>query len=136
MTVIEMARQLGKTLQEDEIYVKYMNACSLNDTDVEVQNSIGEFNQLRSSLSAEMQKPDKDADKLKELDEKIKSLYDEIMAMPKMVEFNNAKDELDKVLNSVNYIISCAANGEDPMTCPEEAPHSCGGNCGSCGGCH
>jgi len=34
---------------------------------------------------------------------------------------------MDKLLGSVNYIISMAANGEDPMTCPEEAPHSCSG---------
>lgn len=136
MNVIEMTRELGKTIQEDERYKKYMEACTVNDTDTEIQNQIGKFNQLRSELSIEMQKPDKDAEKMTALDNEIKELYGEIMAMPKMVAFNEAKEAMDKMLESVNYIISMAANGEDPATCPEEAPHSCGGNCGSCGGCH
>ena len=135
MDVIEMTRQLGKAIQEDERYKKYMQACTDNDTDTEIQNAIGKFNQLRSALSIEMQKPDKDADKMTSLDTEIKELYDEIMAMPK-VAFNEAKAEMDALLGSVNYIISMSANGEDPETCPAEAPHSCGGNCGSCGGCH
>lgn len=136
MTVIEMARELGKAIQEDERYKAYTEACTMNDTDVEIQNKIGEFNQLRSQLSAEMQKPDKDGERMTELDTQIKALYDEIMAMPKMVAFNEAKEVMDKLLGSVNYIISMAANGDDPMTCPEEPPHSCSGSCASCGGCY
>ena len=136
MDVIEMTRKLGQAIQEDERYKAYMEACSINDTDVEIQNTIGEFNQLRSQLSIEMQKPDKDGEKMTALDTQIRELYDEIMAMPKMIAFNEAKEVMDKLLGSVNYIISMAANGEDPMTCPEEAPHSCSGSCASCGGCH
>ena len=66
MDVIEMTRQLGKAIQEDERYKAYMDACTVNDTDVEIQNKIGEFNQLRSQLSVEMQKPDKDGEKMTE----------------------------------------------------------------------
>ena len=62
MDVIEMTRKLGQAIQEDERYKAYMEACSINDTDVEIQNKIGEFNQLRSQLSVEMQKPDKDGE--------------------------------------------------------------------------
>ena len=64
MDVIEMTRKLGQAIQEDERYKAYMEACSINDTDVEIQNKIGEFNQLRSQLSVEMQKPDKDGEKI------------------------------------------------------------------------
>jgi hypothetical protein len=73
-----------------------------------------------------------------QLDTDLRALYDEIMAMPTMVAFNEAQEELNKLLQSINYIITSAANGEDPMTCPEEAPHCTGscGSCGSCGGCH
>ena len=136
MNVIEMARELGKTIQQDERYKKYMSACTANDTDTEIQNAIGKFNQLRSELSIEMQKPDTDAERMTSLDKEIKELYDEIMAMPKMVAFNESKAEMDALLNSVNYIISMAANGEDPETCPAEPPHSCSGSCSTCGGCH
>ncbi len=135
MTIIEQARALGAAIQQDERYTRYNEAAQKSDTDTAIQNKIGEFNMLRQQLNVEMSKPDKDADKMTELDKNIRELYDEIMAMPAMVEFNSAKEDLDKLLQCVNYIITCAANGEDPMTCPEEPPH-CSGSCASCGGCH
>ncbi|MGN0623435.1 MAG: YlbF family regulator [Oscillospiraceae bacterium] len=136
MNVIEAARALGAALQEDERYKKFDEAAKASDNDAEMQNKIGEFNMLRMQLNQEMQKPDKDAEKMTSLDNDIKALYDEIMAMPTMVAYNDAKEELDKLLSSVNYIISMSANGEDPAICPEEPPHSCGGSCSTCGGCH
>ena len=136
MNVIETARALGKALQEDERYIKYDAATKASDTDTQLQNKIGEFNMLRMQLSQEMAKPEKEAEKMTSLDNDIKALYDEIMAMPTMKAFNEAKEELDALLQSVNYIISMAANGEDPMTCPEEPPHNCSGSCSTCGGCH
>lgn len=136
MNVIEAARALGAALQEDERYKKFDEAAKASDNDSEMQNKIGEFNMLRMQLNQEMQKPDKDAEKMTSLDNDIKALYDEIMAMPTMVAYNDAKEELDKLLSSVNYIISMSANGEDPASCPEKPPHSCGGSCSTCGGCH
>ena len=136
MNVIESARNLGKVLQEDERYKKYDAAAKASDTDTQLQNKIGEFNMLRMQLSQEMAKPDKDAEKMTSLDTDIKALYDEIMTMPTMKAFNEAKEEIDALLQSVNYIISMAANGEDPMTCPEQPPHNCSGSCSTCGGCH
>ena len=136
MNVIEATRNLGKILQEDERYKKYDAAAKASDTDTALQNKIGEFNMLRMQLSQEMSKPDKDADKMTSLDTDIKALYDEIMEMPTMKAFNEAKEEIDTLLQSINYIISMAANGEDPMTCPEQAPHNCSGSCSTCGGCH
>ena len=136
MTVIEMARELGKALQEDERYKKYQEAKVKNDKDVELQNMIGEFNVKRMQLNQEMQKKEKDADAIKHLDSKLKETYNKIMANPNMAEFTAAQEKVEKLINSVNFIISSAANGEDPMTCPEEQPASCGGSCSTCGGCH
>lgn len=135
MTIIEQARALGAALQEDERYKKFDEAAKLNDTDTDIQNKIGEFNLMRAELNQEMAKPDKDGEKMTKFDNDLRALYDEIMNMPSMIAFNEAKEELDKLLSSINYIITCAANGEDPMTCPDEAPH-CSGSCSSCGGCH
>ena len=135
MNVIELTRQLGKAIQEDERYKKYENICKINDTDTELQNSIGEFNQKRSEHSVEMRKPDEDADKLTELDRELKEMYEQIMATPKMVEYNEAKAEIDALMKSVYYILQQAANGDDPETCPATAPSGCSGSCSTCGGC-
>lgn len=135
MTIIEQARALGAAIQQDERYKRFEETAKLNDTDPEIQKKIGEFNLMRADLNREMAKPDKDAQRMTALDTDIRALYDEIMAMPTMAAFNSAKEDLDKLLQSINYIITCAANGEDPATCPEEPPH-CGGSCAECGGCH
>ncbi len=135
MTIIEQARELGAAIQQDERYLRYQEAASASDTDPNIQKKIGEFNLLRADLNKEMAKTDKDTDRMTALDTEIRELYDEIMAMPLMVEFNEAQEALNKLIQSVSYIITSAANGEDPMTCPEEAPQ-CGGSCATCGGCH
>lgn len=134
MTIIEQVRALGAALQQEESYKKLDKLAKEADNDTALQNKLGEFNMLRQQLSVEMAKPDKDADAMTSLDSSIRELYDEIMAMPSMTAYNQAKDELDKLLASINYIITCAANGQDPMTCPENPPH-CSGSCASCGGC-
>lgn len=135
MTVIEKARELGRLLQESEEYKNYTETKRVNNTDTALQNMIGEFNILRMKLNQEMSKEKKDADEMKRLDSEIKELYGKIMSNRSMAEYTAASEKLEKLINSVNYIISQAANGEDPMTCPETAP-SCTGSCSTCGGCH
>lgn len=135
MNVIELTRQLGKAIQEDERYTKYDAIVKENDTDPELQNALGEFNQKRAELSRELQQPDKNADAITALDTELRERYDTIMAMPKMVAYNEAKAELDALMKSVYYILQEASNGEDPETCPATPPTGCTGSCASCGGC-
>lgn len=138
MTVIELTRELGKALQSDEKYIAYNVAKERNDNDTELQNLIGEFNIVRMKYGQQMQKNDDEQDKelMAELDNEMRGIYGQIMDNENMKAFNDAKDAMDKLLNSINFIITMAANGEDPMTCPEEQPTSCGGNCSGCAGCH
>jgi len=96
---------------------------------------IGEFNLKRIELNTEMSKADKSTDKITELDGVIKSLYGNIMANQSMIDFTEAKNNMDSLLNQINTIITMSANGEDPKTCPAEI-ESCSGSCSSCSGCH
>lgn len=136
MNVIELARQLGVALQADERFKTFTVAKENNDNDAELQEKIAQFNDLRRQLNMEMSKEEKDAEAMKSLDGQIKNIYGEIMTRPSMIEYNAAREAMDKLLDSVNFIITMSANGEDPMTCPEEQPHNCSGSCSSCGGCH
>lgn len=138
MTVIELTRQLGAAIQQDERYLEYLSAKEKNDTDTELQNLIGEFNIVRMKYGQQMQKSEAEQDKelMTELDNEMRGIYSKIMSNENMTAYNDAKEAMDKLLNSINFIITMAANGEDPMTCPEEQPHSCSGSCASCSGCH
>ncbi|MBR1739451.1 MAG: YlbF family regulator [Ruminococcus sp.] len=135
MDVISLTRELGKTIQQDERYKRFMNASELSDTDTELQNKIGEFNLKRSELSEAMRNPTDDPDRVTGLDKELNELYDEIIRDPKMVAYNEAKADMDALIKSISYIIQMAANGEDPETCPATPPQSCTGSCGTCGGC-
>lgn len=137
MNALDTARQLGAAIQQDERYIRFQEASKNSDTDTELQNKIGEFNTMRMNLSAELHKEEneRNSEKMVALESDIKNLYDEIMAMPNMIAYNEAKAGLDDLINSVQFIISIAANGGDPMTCPDHAPSGCGGSCSTCGGC-
>ncbi|MCI9667446.1 MAG: YlbF family regulator [Angelakisella sp.] len=134
MDVIAMARELGAALQQSDEYTAYNVAKNAADGDEVLQEMIGEFNLKKLSLSTEVQKEEKDQEKLAALNEEVRSLYGRIMAHPTMAAYNTTKEELDRLLNFIQQIIVYSANGEDPATIQEET--FCGGDCSGCSGCH
>ena len=134
MDVIAMARELGAALQQSDEYTAYNVAKSAADGDEVLQGMIGEFNLKKLALSAEVQKEDKDQEKLAALNEEVRTIYAKIMAHPTMAAYNTTKSELDRLLNFLQQILVYSANGEDPATIEEET--SCGGDCSGCSGCH
>ena len=124
MDVIAMARELGAALQQCDEYTAYNVAKSAADGDEVLQGMIGEFNLKKLALSAEVQKEDKDQEKLAALNEEVRT----------MAAYNTTKSELDRLLNFLQQILVYSANGEDPATIEEET--SCGGDCSGCSGCH
>ena len=133
--VIELARELGKALQEDKRYTDYLVAKKTSEDDIKLQEAIGKFNLKRISINAQMNKPEpeRDKEKLAQLNEELQQLYNQIMQDENMKKFNEAKAELDDLLNHIIQIINMSANGEDPSTAD---PTACTGSCATCGGCH
>lgn len=137
MDAVLKARELGKVIQQDERYINYNKAKKANDEDTQLQQLIGEFNLKRVTLNTEMSKPEKDNDKIAKLNTEIKDMYADIMRNQNMTAFSKAKDEMDSLLNKITMVITMSANGEDPDTCPVDAPAGgCSGSCSSCSGCH
>ena len=134
MDVIKSVRELGKAIQQDERFIRFAKARLDNDNNKELQAAIGEFNIVRMDLDREMSEDEKNDDKIKELNEKLRKIYGEIMSAPAMVNYNTAKVEIDQMMNEINTIISKSIDGEDPETCEIES--ACSGSCSSCGGCH
>ena len=135
MDIMEMTRELGKAIQQDDRYTAYMLAKQANDEDKELQDDISRFEELRINLGTAMSEENPDSDKIKELDTETKALYQKIMKNPKMIVFSGAQQALEKLVSNIQQIISMCANGEDPETC--QIPESgCTGSCASCGGCH
>lgn len=135
MTTIEAARKLGAAMQADEAYLRYTEAVKKNDNNEELQVKISEFNLKRMNLDNEISKDEneRDNEKITTLNNELRTIYDDIMANPAMVEFNEAKAGMDKLLQDINSIIMMCAQGADPETCEISA---CTGSCSTCGGCH
>ena len=134
MSIIEMTRKLGAAIQQDERYIRYAKAKLANDNEEELQKAIGEFNLIRMQMDGELSNEERDEEKIKELNEKLRNVYSSIMSSNAMVEYNTAKVEVDKMMNEVNTLLSLCLEGEDPETC--EIPAACTGSCSTCGGCH
>lgn len=131
--VEKLARELGKAIQEDVRYRAYYDTKKANDSDAELQAKIGEFNVIRMNLDTELQKEERDNDAVKELNNKLREIYGEVMNTESMKKFNMAKQGMDMMMNEVNTIISMCADGADPDTCEVT---NCTGSCSTCGGCH
>ena len=79
MDIIEMARDLGRALQADEKYQRYVNATLENDKDQVLQDLIGKFNTLRVDINREISKSEKDQEKIARLDSEFKTAREYIL---------------------------------------------------------
>ena len=134
MTVIEMARELGKKIQQEESYILLNTAQKAVEDDDELQEKIAEFNMKRYELTQEITKADRDDKKIEELDKVVHELYDVATNHEKMLAYNNAQDEFNEMFEFVLHIIQMSAAGDDPDTIEIPQQGGCCGDCGSCGG--
>ena len=134
MDLIEMTRNLGRAIQKEDFYLNYTQAKADADADETLQNLIGEFNLKRIAINREACKEDRDEDKLKTLNEEMRTLYSDIMSNERMLAYNHAKEDYDHVMQRVLAIINQCAQGEDPDT--TDYSDDCTHDCSTCGGCH
>lgn len=134
MDIIESARNIGKLIQREACYKNLQTAQKAADADTELQDLIGEFNLKRISINNEASKSEQDQEKMQALNQEMRAVYAKIMQNENMNAYNEAKEQLDAILNRVLAIIQNSANGEDPETTDYQP--GCSGSCDSCGGCH
>lgn len=134
--MIELAKSLGKELQQDERYLAFRKASEENDADESLQNLIGQFNLKRLDIGNEQDKPEPDSERINALNAEMKKIYSEIMSNQHMRDYQAARGKFEQLLDSINRIIAMSAAGQNPDDYDPMAEHSCTGNCSSCGGCH
>lgn len=132
--LIEMARELGRQIQQDERFINFRLAQEESDADEELQTLIGEFNLKRMAINNEASKPERDDEKLQTLNKEMRSAYAKIMTNEHMMAYNDAKQAMDALLTRVSSILQQCAEGADPETADYSAA-SCSGSCAACGGC-
>ena len=135
MDVIELTRELGKAIQQDERFLAMQIARQNSDNDDELQQLIGEFNLKRMAINNEAAKDDRDETKLQQLNSELRDTYAKVMQNKNMIAYNEAKELMDNMLKRINAIICISAEGGDPEIA-DLTEEACGGSCSSCAGCH
>ena len=135
LDVIALARELGKKIQQEEAFIKYYAAKQNADNDQELQRIISEFDKKRTELSeiSELPEEERSKDKIQEISREMRRAYGEIMSNQSMINYNDAKDDFDIIMNRISAIIQKSFEGEDPETADYSA--ACSGSCATCGGC-
>lgn len=136
MDVITAVRALGAAIQEDKRYLDFKDAKQANEADIELNGLIGKLNLIQLSYQNEAAKDEPDQSKLEGMDAEFRSIYGQIMLNENMKKYEEAKNEVDNMMNYLIQILTLCVNGEDPASCePAASEEGCGGNCASCSGC-
>ena len=133
MDIIELARELGAALQQDDAYINMRAAEQRSEEDEALSELLEEYNTKRIAINYEASKVDRDDAKMQSLNKEMRALYAQVMQNEHMKEYNAAKAKFDTKLSTVLGIIQNSALGEDPFS--TEPAGGCSGSCQSCSGC-
>ena len=137
MSVIELTRQLGAEIQKDERYLAFAAAKEANEKDEALNALMGEIQMIQMNYQMEASKEEPDSAKMQEFEAEFNAKYEAFMANENMQKYDEARAEVDSMMNYIMQILGLCVNGADPTTCePEQHDHSCDGSCSSCSGCH
>ncbi len=137
MDIIKLTRELGKAIQADDRYAKFVAARETNEKDDELNELIGKMQLVHMSYQHEASKEDANEQKLTAYEEEFMELREKIMNNQNMIDYEKARMDIDEMMNYIVAILTECIKGEDPETCEPPQEHSCGGNCSSCSSdCH
>ena len=138
MSVIELTRQLGAAIQQDERYLAFAAAKEANEKDEALNALMGEIQMIQMNYQMEVSKETPDSAKMQAFEAEFNAKYEAFMANENMQKYDEARAQVDSLMNYIMQILGLCVNGADPATCePEEQhDHSCDGSCSSCSGCH
>jgi cell fate (sporulation/competence/biofilm development) regulator YlbF (YheA/YmcA/DUF963 family) len=137
MEIIKLTRELGKAIQADERYAKFVAARETNEKDDELNELIGKMQLIHMSYQHEASKEDANEQKLTAYEEEFMSIREKIMNNQNMINYEKARMDIDEMMNYIVAILTECIKGEDPETCEPPQEHSCSGNCSSCSSdCH
>lgn len=137
MEIIKLTRELGKAIQQDERYLKFVTAREANEKDDELNELVGKMQLVHMSYQHEASKEDANEQKLQAYEEEFMGLREKIMKNENMINYEAARMGVDSMMNHIVGILTECIKGEDPETCEPPHEHGCSGNCSSCGSdCH
>lgn len=116
MTIMEAARALGASIQEDTRYIKYRDASLAAENDEQVKALSENLNELQTQYEAEAVKAQPNEALMQELQQQGSAMYQSIYQTPAMTALMDAKEDMDSMMNEVMNLLYLVIGGADPMT--------------------
>lgn len=138
MDIIKLTRELGAAIQQDERYLNFEKAKTANENDAALNELMGQLRLIEMNYQVEASKENPDSAKMQEYEKEFSEAYSQIMMNKNMQAYDEARAQVDSMMNYIMQILALCVNGADPATCEPEPEHNhdCGGSCSSCSGCH
>ena len=127
--VFAKTRELGEALLESDAYLKMKAAEDKAMANREASTTMAEFLEKRTELQAMMQSENPDPGAMKRLSEEMDGIQERLQMIDDIVALTEARNEFNSLIAQINQVLQFIVTGR-----MEES--SCGGDCGSCGGCH
>ena len=127
--VFKKTRELGEALLESEVYLRMKDAEDRAMANPEAAQTMAAFLEKRGELQSMMQSDNPDPGAMKRLSEEMDDLQDRLQMVDDIVALNDARNEFNSLIGQINQVLQFIVTGRMDES-------SCGGDCGSCGGCH
>ncbi len=127
--VFKKTRELGEALLECDVYLRMKDAEDTAMANPEAARTMAAFLEKRGALQAMMQSDNPDPGAMKRLSEEMDDLQDRLQMVDDIVALNDARNEFNSLIGQINQVLQFIVTGR-----MEEG--GCGGDCGSCSGCH
>ena len=126
MSIYALAAQLGQAIKEDERMIRMEKAKEAYESSEKIGNLMMEYGIQQQALTAMGDSADIDTDALTRIQDRIDEIYAEITTDPLFKELEEAQNDVNELMETVNNTIMFNATGKTP----------CSHDCSSCSGCH
>ncbi|MBQ6164452.1 MAG: YlbF family regulator [Clostridia bacterium] len=134
MDIIEKTRELGALIQQDERYLAFVQARKNNEKDDALNELINKLGEIQDEYSEAVQNEDLPENEKEKFDKRFRDVYSVVMQNENMIAYQQAKADVDEMMQYIMQLLSMCVNGADPATC-EVPAQGCTGSCATCGGC-
>lgn len=126
MSIYSLAAELGKAIKEDERMIRMEKAKETYDNSEKISKLMIEYGIQQQALTTMGDSEEIDTDALSRIQDRIDEIYAEITTDPIFKELEEAQNDVNELMESVNNTIMFNATGKT----------ACSHDCSSCSGCH
>ncbi len=126
MSIYSLAAELGKAIKADERMIRMEKAKEAYESSEKIGNLMMEYGIQQQALTAMGDGEEINTDALTRIQDRIDEIYAEITTDPLFKELEEAQNDVNELMESVNNTIMFNATGKT----------ACTHDCSSCSGCH